>query len=121
MNTIFLALHVAGALATAGVALGTVWSLLFKKDTIYSLLAQSLGVAALVQSVTGSLLAFTSQSGTLQTFCVRIGAYLGVILLLEIILLVRILKKDQNYSISFVGSTVISSVVLASAAAFFIY
>lgn len=121
MSTVFLALHLTGAVATAGVVLGTVWSLFTKKDTSYTRLAQSLGVAALFQSVTGSLLAFTSHSGSLQTFCVRIGAYLGVILFLEVILLVQILKKNPNYSIKFIGSSLAGSVVLAGAAAVMIY
>lgn len=121
MTTLLLFLHLAGALTTLGLLVGAVWSLLARRNTAHSGFALSLGIAALYQSATGSLLAFSAHSGTLRTFCVRIGLYLTAIILIEIVLLVQILKKNPAYSIKFISSSLAGSVALAGAAAVVIY
>jgi len=94
MTSIFLIVHVFGALVTGIAVLYALW-LLVKPNTVEGKKAFGiLGIMSVFQVVSGALLSATAGESALA-FCAKIGVYLGIIIAVQLALIL----KQQNYSL----------------------
>lgn len=96
MEDIFLFLHIIGAGVVGAFIIFAMGDLLRRQATYYVLYAKSIAVGGAYELITGSLLAVTLHS-TVFAFCARIGAYLGIILLSEIVLVIAMKKVPEAF------------------------
>ncbi|MFO0704899.1 MAG: hypothetical protein U0517_02945 [Candidatus Andersenbacteria bacterium] len=88
-----LIFHLAGALASALLVLATIVALLARRSRLFKPLAKTLAIAGVYQIVSGAVLSYVSQASVLS-FCARIGSYLAIILLTELILIAAIKRSS---------------------------
>ncbi|GEM_PF-1659582 len=92
MNLLLIA-HIGGAIAISFAIFVSLWSLPKSKQTLHKQLFVSLGIGSMIQTITGSLLAVSSE-GTIASYCAKMGLYLSAIFVTELLLL----RKLQDSS-----------------------
>lgn len=100
----FLFVHLVGAVIVSIFTFLALVALLTKSSAKYSFYAKSIAISGAFQLVSGSLLGWSIHSN-LFAFCTRIGMYLGVILLTEMVLFMAMKK----YALPFPSFQVASS------------
>lgn len=86
MHTLFLALHLLGAVALAALVMASIFTVVRGRAHEAAGYARSLALLALVQTGTGACLAFISPGGSALAFCSKIGVYIAVIVITELFL-----------------------------------
>jgi hypothetical protein len=95
VDTIFLFLHITGAAVVGLYIIFAIISLFRHQTTTYPLYAKSIAWAGVYQLITGLFLAWQTQ-GTLAAFCARVGVYLSMMLLIEVLLFYAMKKANVS-------------------------
>lgn len=90
-------IHIIGAGILGIFVLTAIATLITKKARYYKFLAISIAVNTLVQIVSGVWLTIASSEGmSVIAFCTRIGAYLFLVLVMEVSLILAIRSAERN-------------------------
>jgi hypothetical protein len=117
--SIFLSIHLFGALITLGVIGTALYSLAAGRADWQQKTARLLGVCTLAQVGSGSLLSVASRdSVTVGGFCARIGVYFAIIGTVEVLLFARSRLRAPAFPAGFVvrsfaGSLAVSLLTIA--------
>jgi hypothetical protein len=125
MDSLFLSLHIAGALGLAVVAVFTFLQMYIKKLHLHFSLAKWIAYAGGFQVITGSILALISTTNTpITVFCSKMGIYITSIVILEVLIYqqmqrnkiyvfpVRAIMTTLTLSITVTGITTASLILL---------
>jgi hypothetical protein len=95
MNTPLI-LHLVGAAISGLLVVGALVSVFSKQSRWYKPTAIGIAVSAALQLISGSVLSFVS-NGSLLTFCARIGIYLSVLVVAELVVWSAARKNQQVF------------------------
>lgn len=114
MFPIILALHLLGFIIIAGLVIASIVTVVRSQYDRMSFMAKSLAIASVVQLCSGSLLLLVQEpSRSLGTFCVRIGAYLAVIIAVEVLLYWKINQGNrQRFPLTTVTSLMAAGIIM---------
>lgn len=93
----FLYVHLGGAVIMALAILIVVAVLVFRKSAAYSFQAKCIARITALQCMSGSGLALTDQHPSVLAFCSKLGLYLAIILIVEIVLFFKMEKIARPF------------------------
>ncbi|OHA04987.1 MAG: hypothetical protein A2934_04095 [Candidatus Sungbacteria bacterium RIFCSPLOWO2_01_FULL_47_10] len=96
MKEFLLTIHIWGAVATGVLVAASMTVLFLKKKSLYRRSAIAIAFGGAFQLLSGSVFALAS-SGTVFSFCVRIGLYSAVIIGAETLMVIAMHKNEIQY------------------------
>ena len=104
VRALLLILHLSGAVVAAASVVGAFVAVLLRRANTFRSLALAIAGIAVVQVVSGAALAYVS-AGTVLNFCVRIGAYVALLALTEVVLLLAARRVGRRFPVAAVATS----------------